>query len=128
MRCDRDDDGSLLLRARLPADEGALVVAALEAGRDALRAGRSGSASDEATHSGDTHGPDGGDEPRAPGDWEARERGADAGAGSACDETTQIGDTHDEDPDRDGAAPAPGERAAVSNADALVPSVANAAG
>jgi len=37
-----DVDGSLLLRGRLPADEGALVVAALEAGREAAleRAGR----------------------------------------------------------------------------------------
>ena len=29
VRCGRDDDGSLLLRARLPAEEGALVLAAL---------------------------------------------------------------------------------------------------
>jgi hypothetical protein len=35
--CEHDDDGSLLLRARLPADEGALVVAALDAARDTLR-------------------------------------------------------------------------------------------
>jgi Domain of unknown function (DUF222)/HNH endonuclease len=118
VRCDRDDDGSLLLRARLPAEEGALVLAALEAGRDALRDSRAGSASDEATHSGDRHGPDGGDEPRAPGHWEARERGADAGAGSASDETTHIGDRHG--PDGDDEPRAPGERASVSNADALV--------
>jgi Domain of unknown function (DUF222)/HNH endonuclease len=32
-----DDDGSLLLRARLPAEEGALVISALEAARDQLR-------------------------------------------------------------------------------------------
>jgi hypothetical protein len=37
--CEHDDDGSLLLRARLPADEGALVLSALEAARDGLRAG-----------------------------------------------------------------------------------------
>ena len=36
--CDWDEDGSLLLRARLPAEEGALVLKALEAGRDAIRA------------------------------------------------------------------------------------------
>ena len=36
--CEYDDDGSLLLRARLPAEEGALVATALEAGRDSLRA------------------------------------------------------------------------------------------
>ena len=35
--CEYDDDGSLLIRARLPAEEGALVAAALEAGRDSLR-------------------------------------------------------------------------------------------
>ena len=33
-----DDDGSLLLRGRLPGEEGALVVAAIEAGMDALHA------------------------------------------------------------------------------------------
>jgi Domain of unknown function (DUF222) len=32
-----DDDGSLLLRARLPAEEGALVISALETARDQLR-------------------------------------------------------------------------------------------
>jgi Domain of unknown function (DUF222) len=32
-----DEDGSLLLRARLPAEDGALVVKALEAGRDQLQ-------------------------------------------------------------------------------------------
>ena len=36
--CEHDDDGSLLLRARLPAEEGALLLAALEAARDGLRA------------------------------------------------------------------------------------------
>jgi hypothetical protein len=40
LRCDHEEDGSLLIRARLPADEGALLLAALEAGRDAIRAGR----------------------------------------------------------------------------------------
>jgi hypothetical protein len=35
---DRADDGSLLLRARLPAEEGALVLAALDAAQDALTA------------------------------------------------------------------------------------------
>ena len=35
--CEHDDDGSLLLRGRLPAEEGALVMAALEAARDSLR-------------------------------------------------------------------------------------------
>jgi hypothetical protein len=36
--CEHDEDGSLLLRGRLPAEEGALVLKALEAGRDSLRA------------------------------------------------------------------------------------------
>jgi hypothetical protein len=36
--CEHDEDGSLILRGRLPAEEGALVVAALDAARDALRA------------------------------------------------------------------------------------------
>ena len=35
--CEHDNDGSLLLRGRLPAEEGALVMAALEAARDTLR-------------------------------------------------------------------------------------------
>jgi len=40
VRCENDDDGSLLISARLPAEEGALVLTALEAGRDAVREGR----------------------------------------------------------------------------------------
>jgi hypothetical protein len=40
--CSHDEDGSLMLHARLPAEEGAIVLAALEAGRDALRTGREG--------------------------------------------------------------------------------------
>jgi hypothetical protein len=90
------DDGSLLLRARLPAEEGALVLAALDAGRDALR------------------------EARAPRQGEGRESGADSGAGSASDETTHIGDTAGGDADRGEHAPAPGEGTTVSNADAMV--------
>src|SRR5829696_3830558 len=39
-----DDDGSLVLRARLPAEEGAVVVAALEAGVDGLVAAHDASA------------------------------------------------------------------------------------
>ncbi len=35
---EHDDDGALLIRGRLPAEEGALVVAALDAARDSLRA------------------------------------------------------------------------------------------
>jgi hypothetical protein len=53
VRCGHDDDGSLILSARLPAEEGALVLAALEAGREALRPGPEESASAETTHTGD---------------------------------------------------------------------------
>jgi hypothetical protein len=42
--CRHDDDGSLLIEARLPAEEGALVLTALEAARDALRAAQDVSA------------------------------------------------------------------------------------
>jgi hypothetical protein len=35
--CEHDDDGSLLLRGRFPAEEGALLLAALDAARDGLR-------------------------------------------------------------------------------------------
>ena len=37
--CEHDDDGSLLIRGRLPAEEGALVLGALDAARDSLRGG-----------------------------------------------------------------------------------------
>jgi Domain of unknown function (DUF222)/HNH endonuclease len=37
LTCQHDDDGALLIRGRLPAEEGALLMAALEAGRDQLR-------------------------------------------------------------------------------------------
>jgi hypothetical protein len=53
--CRHDDDGALLIQARLPAEEGALLLAALEAGRDSLRAGEPAEgASAETTHTGDT--------------------------------------------------------------------------
>lgn len=68
VRCEHDEHGSLLISARLPAEEGALVLAALEAGRDALRG--AGSASAEATHIGDTE-DSGGDGEEAPGEREA---------------------------------------------------------
>ena len=42
--CEHDDDGALLIEARLPAEEGAVVLAALEAGRDFLRKGKGVSA------------------------------------------------------------------------------------
>jgi Domain of unknown function (DUF222)/HNH endonuclease len=59
VRCEHDDDGALLIHARLPAEEGALVLKALEASREALRA------SAETTHSGDEHPVDGGEDERA---------------------------------------------------------------
>jgi hypothetical protein len=52
VRCEHDDDGALLIQARLPAEEGALVLAALEASRKALAEG----ASAETTHRGDSAG------------------------------------------------------------------------
>jgi Domain of unknown function (DUF222)/HNH endonuclease len=49
VRCEHDEYGALVIHARLPAEEGALVLAALEAWRQAL----ADRASAEATHSGD---------------------------------------------------------------------------
>ena len=37
LHCEHDEDGSLLIRGRLPAEDGALVLAALDAARDSLR-------------------------------------------------------------------------------------------
>jgi hypothetical protein len=57
VRCEHDEDGALIIHARLPAEEGALVLTALEASRDALRTSRrspgDGGASAETTHIGD---------------------------------------------------------------------------
>jgi Domain of unknown function (DUF222)/HNH endonuclease len=57
VRCEHDEHGALLIQARLPAEEGALVLTALEASREALRAARGapgkGDASAETTHIGD---------------------------------------------------------------------------
>jgi hypothetical protein len=70
VRCEHDEHGALVIHARLPAEEGALVLKALEASREALRAGgeapspaasgerpaatpSGGSASAETTHTGD---------------------------------------------------------------------------
>jgi Domain of unknown function (DUF222)/HNH endonuclease len=50
VRCEHDDDGALLITARLPAEEGALVLAALDASRKALAEG----AYAEATQNGDS--------------------------------------------------------------------------
>jgi hypothetical protein len=133
LRCAHDADGSLLIRARLPAEEGALVVAALEAGRDALRAGgapgagggetsarddcdagpTAAGAPAEATHSGDDR-PEvaaggGGAPAEATHSGDDRPEAA-AGGGGAAAEATDGGDGE----------LAPGERPAVSSADALV--------
>jgi hypothetical protein len=45
--CEHDEDGSVRLRGRLPAEEGAVVIAALEAVRDSMRAGMCASAGAE---------------------------------------------------------------------------------
>ena len=93
VRCEHDEQGALLIQARLPAEEGAVVLAALEAGRDALR--KSGA-----------------DALRAPG-GDAPHTG-----GSASAETTQIGDNEPEA--EPGGEPVAEERFTPSNADALV--------
>jgi Domain of unknown function (DUF222)/HNH endonuclease len=60
VRCEHDDDGALLIHARLPAEEGALVLAALEGSRKALME----RASAETTQNGDNPAAaDQGDEP-----------------------------------------------------------------
>jgi hypothetical protein len=69
VRCEHDDDGALLIRARLPAEEAALVMAALEAARDELRAAAGGTAADGAAAGGSA-----------------------AASGGASAETTRIGD------------------------------------
>jgi hypothetical protein len=65
VRCEHDDDGALIIHATLPAEEGALVLTALESSREALRASRRASddagASAETTHIGDAA-PDADDE------------------------------------------------------------------
>lgn len=64
VRCEHDENGALVIHARLPAEEGALVLTALEASREALRASGDallapngapgdGGASAETTHIGD---------------------------------------------------------------------------
>ena len=103
LHCRHDDDGSLLIQARLPADEGALVVAALEAGRDAIRAARRPDAGDPEQHA-DT---DGAPRPAA-------------GGGSVSAETTQSGDNRAEALAVGDGEPAAGGRPAASNADAIV--------
>jgi hypothetical protein len=98
VRCEHDEDGALLIQARLPAEEGALVLTALEAARQALRA---------------SHGA-------------AGEGGASAGAGGASAETTHIGDAPSGEAERgepnEERVPDPEtvERFTPSNADALV--------
>jgi Domain of unknown function (DUF222)/HNH endonuclease len=105
VRCDHDDDGGLLVQARLPAEEGAVLLAALEAGRDSIRAGRiapagqsGGDAANQGAAAGDT----------AP------------GPGGASAEATHIGDSRVEAGGRSDRSEAAGTRTAVSNADALM--------
>jgi hypothetical protein len=49
LTCQHDDDGALVIRGRLPAEEGALLMAALQAGRDQLRSTASDARSAEAS-------------------------------------------------------------------------------
>jgi Domain of unknown function (DUF222)/HNH endonuclease len=120
VRLERDDDGSLLIQARLPAEEGAVVAAALEAGRDAVRESRS-SRSLRAAQA-DSQGRAEADDPgQADSGGPAAMGGGDAGSVSA--ETTHTGDTSRENGgDRDGppSRVAPPPAAPVSNADALL--------
>jgi hypothetical protein len=105
VRCHHDDDGGLVVQARLPAEEGALLLAALEAGRDAIRAGRTDPAGQPGGQAADQ---DAADDPTAP------------GAGGASAEATHIGDSRADGRERSDGSEAAGEPAAVSNADALV--------
>jgi hypothetical protein len=102
VRCDHDDDGSLLLRARLPAEEGALVLAALQAGRDAIREGRAARPGRADTNDAD------------PGAGAAKVLG-----GSASAETTHTGDTEPPSAEPPDVAP-PAAAPTPSSADALV--------
>jgi hypothetical protein len=108
VQIDHDDGGSLLIRACLPPEEGALVAAALEAGRDALREGPASLPSEAAAAAGVDR------------DW--RSATTDDCAGGASAETTHTGDTSGEDEaDSDAATPVtPASGAPVSNADALL--------
>src|SRR5215211_1556477 len=125
--CEHDEDGALLLRARLPAEEGALVVAALEAARASLRSRANdvhvGSASEP-------EGPPGG-EPAGTEDGEVSCNGRGVSADPSLGPQGRLSDAEDvfpalaEAPAQAAAAPreavAPlSEQAPVSNADALV--------
>ena len=134
LRCDHDDDGWLLIRARLPAEEGALLLAALEAGRDALRTGGApgpGAARENDGEAGAGSDPAGGGGAPAEATQIGDGRGAQAaGAGAAGAsaaggagapaEATHIGDGRAGHSERDEGQLVPGERPAASNADALV--------
>jgi Domain of unknown function (DUF222)/HNH endonuclease len=104
VRCQHQDDGSLLIQARLPAEEGALVMAALEAGRDAIREGRVPlpGRSEDAADAG--AGPDRALPPTGGAPAEATHIGDGPAAGEADGDDVQEA----------------GERTGVSNADALV--------
>jgi hypothetical protein len=91
--CRHDDDGALLIEARLPAEEGELVLAALEAAREALRAAEDVSA-----------------------ETPPERRGAAAEAHAENEHAPRRAPAEDEDV----SAETPAERQAVSNADALV--------
>jgi hypothetical protein len=120
VRLERDNDGSLLIQARLPAEEGAVVAAALEAGRDALRESRS-SRSLRAGGA-ESQGQAEADDPGQADSGGASAMG-DGDAGSVSAETTHTGDNSRENGgDRDGPpSPAtPPPTVLVSNADALL--------
>ena len=105
VRCDHDNDGGLLVQARLPAEEGAVLLAALEAGRDSIRAGRIAPAGQSGGDAADQGAADGETAP---------------GPGGASAEATHIGDSRVEAGGRSDRSEAAGTRTAVSNADALM--------
>jgi hypothetical protein len=92
VRCEHDEHGALLIHARFPAEEGALVLKALEASREALRPSRG-----------------------APG-----EGGVSAAVGAASAETTHIGDPISGEAEQEELDPETIERFTPSNADAMV--------
>jgi hypothetical protein len=125
LKCSHDDDGALLIEARLPAEEGALVLAALDAARDALRRQPHGSAetpppgghvSAETPAAGDDASAE---TPPAGGDVSAR---APAHRDNAYARTPSLGEDISRAPssDDDVSAETPPDPRAVSNADALV--------
>jgi Domain of unknown function (DUF222)/HNH endonuclease len=117
---DHDDDGSLLLRGRLPAEEGAVLIAALEAARERMAAA-SAEAGEAAGHN------ERGASAEADDAAGHNERGASAEAGeaAAAGERGASAEARDDDPGtledgRDASAEALATTAGEARADALM--------